>query len=76
MAARVSGCTTIIAVDLNEDRLKLALDLGATHTLSGKDSELKEKLIQLSGGGLEYAIDTTGNPIVRFDYAPASHAMI
>lgn len=64
MAARVAGCTTIIAVDLNEERLKLALELGATHAFSGKDPHLKEKLIEVSDGGLEYCIDTTGNPHV------------
>jgi aryl-alcohol dehydrogenase len=32
MAARVAGATKIIAVDVNPARLKLALELGATHT--------------------------------------------
>eukprot|EP01122_Echinamoeba_exundans_P004683 TRINITY_DN1481_c0_g1_i2.p1 TRINITY_DN1481_c0_g1~~TRINITY_DN1481_c0_g1_i2.p1 ORF type:complete len:316 (-),score=49.52 TRINITY_DN1481_c0_g1_i2:158-1105(-) len=64
MAARVAGCTTIVAVDLNDERLKLAQELGATHSVNGRDPQLKEKLIEISGGGLEYAIDTTGNPNV------------
>lgn len=31
MAARIAGCGTIVAVDVHENRLALALDLGATH---------------------------------------------
>lgn len=31
MAARIAGCTTIVAVDLHENRLALARELGATH---------------------------------------------
>ena len=32
MAARVAGCTTIVAVDLHDSRLELAREIGATHT--------------------------------------------
>ena len=32
MAARVAGCTTIVAIDLHDSRLELARELGATHT--------------------------------------------
>ncbi len=31
MAARIAGCTTIVAVDLHDNRLALARELGATH---------------------------------------------
>ena len=34
LAAVVCGCTTIIAVDINADRLKMAKELGATHTVN------------------------------------------
>jgi len=34
MAARIAGCSTIVAVDLHENRLALARELGATHVLS------------------------------------------
>ena len=34
MAAKLVGAGQIIAVDLRDDRLKLALELGATHTVN------------------------------------------
>eukprot|EP01103_Thecamoeba_quadrilineata_P005384 TRINITY_DN15199_c0_g1_i1.p1 TRINITY_DN15199_c0_g1~~TRINITY_DN15199_c0_g1_i1.p1 ORF type:complete len:378 (+),score=40.21 TRINITY_DN15199_c0_g1_i1:31-1164(+) len=61
MAARLAGCATIIAVDLVESRLKLALELGATHVVNGRDKNLKDTLIELTEGGTEFALDTTGN---------------
>jgi aryl-alcohol dehydrogenase len=64
MAAKVAGCTTIIGVDLNDARLELAAELGATHTFDGADPELAEQLIRLTGDGLQYAFDTTGVPAV------------
>lgn len=33
MAARIAGCSTIVAVDLHDNRLALARELGATHVL-------------------------------------------
>ena len=68
MAARLSGCRNIIAVDRNEARLKLAKELGATNTLrvTGQEDgkELVESLRSLSSHGYEYSIDTSGNPSV------------
>jgi aryl-alcohol dehydrogenase len=61
LAGRVAGCTKIIAVDVNQQRLKLATELGATHTLNGADANLPQHLRDLTGGGLDYSLDTTGN---------------
>jgi aryl-alcohol dehydrogenase len=62
MAAKIAGCTTIIGIDLNDGRLELAGELGATHMLNGADPDLAERLIALTGDGLQYAFDTTGVP--------------
>jgi aryl-alcohol dehydrogenase len=65
MAARVAGCTTIIAVDLDPGRLQIARELGATHAISGAEtSDVVEAIQDVSGGGVEYALDTTSNPAV------------
>ena len=61
MAARVAGATTIIAVDVLPQRLKLAEELGATHTLDGRAGDAVEKIVAITGGGVRYALDTTGN---------------
>jgi aryl-alcohol dehydrogenase len=64
MAAKVAGCTTIVGVDLNDDRLALAAELGATHTFNGNDDDLGAQLLGLTGDGVQYAFDTTGVPSV------------
>jgi len=59
MAARIAGATTIIAVDLNADRRKLALELGATHEVAG-DGDVAAAIRAICPDGLVYAFDTTG----------------
>ena len=65
MAAKIVGCTTIVAVDLHEDRLALARELGATHTISGSNGPIDEQLLEITGGqGVDYILDTTAVPAV------------
>lgn len=64
MAAKVADCATIIAVDLQPTRLELAAELGATHTLDGRDEDLVERITELTGGGVGYAVETTASPRV------------
>ena len=65
MAARVAGCTTIVAVDLHDSRLELAADLGATHTINGRTTDAVEELRRITDGrGVNYAVDTTAVPAV------------
>ncbi len=61
MAAKIAGCSTIIAVDLHDSRLALAHELGATHTLNAKSTaNIVESVQQITSGGAQYAFDTTG----------------
>lgn len=64
MAARVAGCTTIIAVDLVPDRLALAEELGATHVIDGSSATVAKQVRKLTGGGVDYAVEATGSPKV------------
>lgn len=64
MAARLSGCTEIIAVDLNEDRLALARELGATLTLNPKHADVVQEILRVTGDGVQYAVECTGVPAV------------
>lgn len=64
MAAKVVGAATIVAVDVNPGRLELARELGATHTFDGAQEGLAASLQQLTGGGAQYSLDTTGLPAV------------
>jgi aryl-alcohol dehydrogenase len=66
MAAKASGATTIIAIDLVQSRLDLALELGATHAFDGSAPDLIESIQKASGGGVHYSLDCTGKaPVVR-----------
>jgi aryl-alcohol dehydrogenase len=65
MAARVAGCTTIVAVDLHDSRLQLAREVGATHTVNPGTADLAAELSTITAGeGINYVLDTTGVPAV------------
>lgn len=64
MAAVVQGASTIIAVDLHDHRLELARELGATHTIDGAASDVIAQVQGIAGGGVDHALDTTGNATV------------
>lgn len=69
---RVAGAATIVAVDLNDEKLKLALEHGATH--SCKPDQLDELKGELTGGamGFDYAFEAIGLPqTVRASYDAA-----
>ncbi len=63
MAARIAGCGTIIACDVVPERLALAGELGATHTLNAREvPDIPEAVRSLTGGyGVRYAVDCTGS---------------
>lgn len=61
MAAMLTPVARIVAVDVSEERLKLASDLGATDTVNPADGDPVAALLELTGGcGAEYAIETSG----------------
>lgn len=64
MAARVAGCGTIIAVDIKPERLELARELGATHTVDARDGDPVATIQGLTGFGAANTIDTTAVPAV------------
>lgn len=61
MAGRISGCTTVIAVDIYDERLELAKELGATDVINSKNVDMVKAIQDLTDGhGVDYAVDTTG----------------
>ncbi|MGE5124461.1 MAG: NAD(P)-dependent alcohol dehydrogenase [Acidobacteriaceae bacterium] len=64
LAARVCGCTTIIAVDVHEDRLELARQLGATHAINAHEVNPVDAVLDISSGGAEFTLECVGNPAV------------
>ena len=64
LAARVAGATTIIAVDVVPSRLTLATELGATHVINSKDTDPVAAIREITGGGVNFALESTGRPAV------------
>ncbi|CEA06145.1 alcohol dehydrogenase [Pseudomonas saudimassiliensis] len=66
MAAKIAGCQQIFAVDVHDSRLELARELGATHAFNGKHVDVVQEIREASGGGVHYAVESTGvPPVVR-----------
>lgn len=61
LAALASGATRVIVVDINDDRLAFAKKLGATHTINGMAADLIDQVRAITGGGADFAVETTGN---------------
>jgi aryl-alcohol dehydrogenase len=64
LGAVVCGCTTIIAVDINADRLEMAKELGATHTVNANEVDPVQAILDITGGGAEFSLECVGNPKV------------
>ncbi|MGW1215150.1 NAD(P)-dependent alcohol dehydrogenase [Streptomyces sp. NPDC002499] len=65
MAAALTPAGRIIAVDRVAERLELAGELGATHTVDAGAADLAEALAEITGGqGADGLVETTGNVAV------------
>ncbi|KIL49331.1 NAD(P)-dependent alcohol dehydrogenase [Jeotgalibacillus soli] len=62
MGANVAHCGIIIAVDIQESRLELAKEMGATHTINAKDQNVVEEIMKITKNGVNYAIESSGRP--------------
>ncbi|MER6152580.1 S-(hydroxymethyl)mycothiol dehydrogenase [Streptomyces hirsutus] len=70
--ARLAGASQIIAVDLEDRKLAQARALGATHTVNGRETDVVERVRELTGGhGADVVIDAVGRPET---YAQAFYA--
>ena len=63
MAAKIAGCDPIIAVDVHEHRLKLARELGATHTINHTGrTDVAAEIRKITGLGARYTLETSALP--------------
>ncbi|WP_412030046.1 NAD(P)-dependent alcohol dehydrogenase [Deinococcus yunweiensis] len=79
MAAKAAGATTIVAVDLEDFRLDLARQVGATHTVNARSGDAlafirelgaRRDGLPLSHGGVDVAFETAGSlPTTRLTIA-------
>jgi aryl-alcohol dehydrogenase len=60
MAAKAIGAATLIAVDRVPERLALAAEIGATHTvLADGQTDVVARIRDITGGGAHCSLDTT-----------------
>jgi aryl-alcohol dehydrogenase len=65
LAAAAVSCSTIIAVDISIDRLRKALELGATHTINSLELDPVAEIRSITGGvGADYSLECTALPKV------------
>ena len=70
MAARIVGAGPIIGVDIIPWRLKLALELGATHIIDSLHEKIAVRIAEITRSGVDFVVDTTGDPeLVRLAVA-------
>jgi alcohol dehydrogenase len=60
LAAKVSGAARIVAVDLLDDKLALARQLGATDAVNAGAPDAAEQVRELSAGGVDIAFEMAG----------------
>ncbi len=72
MAARIAGAAIVVALDVNETRIALAQELGATHGFLAASAGFMAHA-ETTGCplGFDYIIDTTGLPTIVNDAIPA-----
>lgn len=59
-ARHIAGAEKVIAVDLQDSRLQLAQQVGATHSIKGDVQDFDAAVRALCPLGVDYALDTTG----------------
>lgn len=60
IAAHQAGANPIIAIDANEEKFTLARKFGATHTILYHKATLKQSVLGITTGGVDFAIEAAG----------------
>ena len=62
--AHLAGAHTIVAVDLDDRKLEMAREFGATHTVNSSNEDPVEAIRAVTGGnGVDVAIEAVGLPV-------------
>lgn len=61
---KLAGAEMVIAVDMNDARLKRAAEFGATHFVNPRNGDSVTQVKELTGGGADYVFEATGNTLV------------
>ena len=59
--AQVAGASQVIALDVHDDKLQLARQLGATDVVNAKDPDAIRKVKDLTRGGVDFGFEMAGS---------------
>ena len=60
MALRAQGVKTLIAVDVSEEKLAKARELGASQTLNALNEDIVDAIHTITSGGADYCVESAG----------------
>ena len=60
--AVLAGADRIIAVDLLDNKLEYAREFGATDVVNAGNGDAVARVVEMTGGGVDYAFEVIGNP--------------
>jgi alcohol dehydrogenase len=60
LGAVAAGARTVVAIDRSDKKLEFARELGATAAVNALDTDAAQQVLDITGGGVEYAFDLTG----------------
>jgi alcohol dehydrogenase len=60
LAAVAGGARRVVAIDLSDEKLALAKELGATHVINPKTLKSDDDLIDAAGGRVDFGFDMAG----------------
>jgi len=61
LGANLVGARQVVAIDLHDDKLALARQLGATHAFNAADADCIEQVREATGGGVDVAFEMAGS---------------
>lgn len=60
MAAKMTGCKFIIAIDITDQKLLFAKKIGATHTINASKGDTLSQIQNILPKGVDYALEAAG----------------
>ena len=60
LAAGLAGARRIVAIDVNDEKLALARQLGATDTFNARDKDVVRNVLRATNRGVDFAFETAG----------------
>jgi alcohol dehydrogenase len=61
LGAQLAGARDIVAIDIHDDKLELAKNLGATATVNARAADAAAQVKDLTRGGVDYAFEMAGS---------------